>query len=394
MNHVTQIVIFLSSLILLLGCETTSHISPKNVQINQELYNDDAFNDFQTFRIETEKEVFAISSEMRDMVKEVLLPERNIKRRAKKLLTHIFDKETVNLAYQSTANLTAIDSYNSKIANCMSLTIMAYALAKEANLNVTFQDVKVPEYWVRNGQYNLLTGHVNLVISKPRAVRKISLFNEDSIEIDFDPYAVKKHFEKKVISKDIVLAMFYNNKGAQALVEQEYDLAYAYLKKATIVAPSFTSAWANLGILYKITENLTFAENAYRHAISIDKDNLNALSNLVLLLNSIGSSKEANQIDRLLNKKRQSNPYYHALLADEAYFAGDNLLAQKHYKKAIKLNNRIHEFYYGIAKVYFQLDEIELAQKSIKKAIKHNDLETTQDEYIAKLNFLKDVNRH
>ncbi len=60
--------------------------------------------------------------------------------------------------------MTAAQAYHSKSANCMSLTIMAYAMATHAGMNVAFQEVDIPEYWVRNGKYSLLTGHVNLLV--------------------------------------------------------------------------------------------------------------------------------------------------------------------------------------------------------------------------------------
>ena len=388
MKQICRCILVCSCLFIVFGCGTMSTIKQKNYLINSALYYDAAFPSYRNFPIETEDDIFAIDEQMRNMVKNQLLSERNIARRAKKLLSHIFANENIALAYQSSANLTAIDTYNNQKANCLSLTIMAYALAKEAELDIKFQEVEIPEYWVRNGQYSLLTGHVNLVITEPISVNKIVLFNSGVIQIDFDPYAVKKYFSKKIISKKTVLAMFYNNKGAQALVEHQYDLAYAYFKQATQVAPSFTSGWANLGILYKLTENITLAENSYRHAISIDKNNLNALSNLVLLLKAEGSSAEVNQIEHLLHNKRLLNPYYHALLADEAYFSGHNKLALKHYKKALKLDDKTHEFYFGIAKVYFQLNQIERAQKAMKKAIRYNNAKSMQERYIAKLNFL------
>ena len=75
---------------------------------------------------------------MRLMVKEKLMTERDIRKRSMRLLKHIFDQNNVALAYTSTANISAIDAYHSQKANCLSLTILAYALAKDADLDVDF----------------------------------------------------------------------------------------------------------------------------------------------------------------------------------------------------------------------------------------------------------------
>lgn len=376
--------------LLLLGCQSTS-IKTTNSEIYTVLYLDDYFKGNQAFMIETENEVFSLDSEMQQMVKEKLLPIRDNKKRAKKLLKHIFSKDNIDLAYKSSANLTASQTYHSQIANCMSLTIMAYALAKEAGLDVKFQDVKVPEYWVRNGQYNMLTGHVNLLLTEPKSHNKAVIYGKKILQIDFDPDLVKKSFPKRVVNKNTVLAMFYNNKGAHALVEKNYALAYSYLKQATLIDPSYSSAWGNLGILYKLNNHIEFAIKTYEHAISLNNENLTALSNLSYLLQRTHNFVKAEEIEKTILEKRIKNPYYHALLADEAYFRGDNEKALQHYRKAIRMDRRVHEFHFGIAKVYYALKDIDHAEKSMKKALAYNRVKSIESQYIAKLNFLQVV---
>jgi hypothetical protein len=126
------------------------------------------------------------------------------------LLDHIFPQDNIALSYKSNANVTAREAFHSATANCMSLIIMAYALAKQAGLAVDFQQVEIPEYRVKNGQCNLLTGHTNLLIK---------------------------------------------TKGGQALVDHQYIIAYQYLKAATQADKLFSSAWGNLAVLYKLTNN-------------------------------------------------------------------------------------------------------------------------------------------
>jgi tetratricopeptide (TPR) repeat protein len=89
-----------------------------------------------------------------------------------------------------------------------------------------------------------------------------------------------------------------------------------------------------------------------------------------------------------LQAKRNNNPYYHAVLADEAYYNQNYQQAVIHYKKAIKLNHKIHELYFGLAKVYYQMNRIPAAKKAIKKALLFNKVKFTERLYSAKLNFL------
>ncbi len=381
--------ILLFCLPLLLACQSKQHLEAKRILPQINLYQDSQFQPQHPIHIETEQEIFQLDDEMRFMVKAKLKNNLPAYKKANILLEHIFNEENISLTYNSNANVTARSAYHNKLANCISLTILAYALADEADMNISFQQVDVPEYWVRNGQYSLLTGHVNLLVIERDARSQGIAFGSKITRIDFDPFVSKRNFPSKVISKQTLLAMFYNNKGAEAMVSNNYTVAYQYLKLATQVDNQFSSAWGNLGILYKLSGYYDMAEKAYRHAILVDEDNLTSLANLALLLNKQGRFNEAEPLEVLIHKTRVKNPYYHALLANEAYFNQSYDQALRHYKKAIQLDDEQHEFFLGLAKTYYMQNNFKLAKRSMKKAITLTKTKDTENLYVAKLNFLK-----
>ena len=376
-------------LALLSGCQSPPGYKQAATEFNSSLYLDEKFENHNTVYIESEETIFALDDDMKVMVAEKLINERDNRKKAKKLLKHFFNSEQVSLAYNAGANVIASHAYQNKEANCLSLTIMAYAIAKAADLDVVFQSVKVPEYWVRNGKMNMLTGHVNLRVMERRSPNKVVFFDRSIAEIDFDPYVVKKLFPKKVISKNTIIAMFYNNKGANAMVEGDYITAYAYLRAATEIDPEFSSAWGNLGILYRFNGYEQQAIDTYQYAININRDNLTAMANLSMLLHVNGEYEQAKSLDNFIMRQRANNPYYYALLADEKFYLGAYNEAIHHYRKAIKLNKNIHEFYFGLAKVYYMLDDIEKAQSYMKKAIAKNRIKQLDKQYVAKLDVLR-----
>ena len=322
---------------LIFSCQNSpvqSHhtYSPKHID---SLYLDQTFIKPDTFEIESEQDIFRLDAEMISLVDEKIKKSFSPIKKAKVLLHHIFSQDNIALSYASHANVVAVDAFHSQTANCLSLTIMAYALAKEAGLDVEFQQVEVPEYWVRNGKYNLLTGHINLLIATKSNFDNIKIYGSGSLEVDFDPYVQKQSFSKRVIKKNAVLAMFYNNKGGQALVNGDYAIAYQYFKAATQENSNFSSAWGNLAVLYKLTNHDDMAESTYRYAITLESNNYTALANLAILLRKKGNDVEANSIENKLRIKRNKNPYYHAVLADEAYY-------NRNYPQAILHLSLIH----------------------------------------------------
>lgn len=382
----------------LFACQS-SHIQHYNrsgyIQSNiNTLYLDQKFSKPVSFEIESEHDIFMLDSDMIALVNEKLKKSYSPLKKSEALLHHIFSQDNIALSYLSDANISAKEAFHSQTANCMSLTIMAYALAKKAGLRVDFQQVEVPEYWVRNGKYNLLTGHINLRIETKRKYDRTTIYTADSLEIDFDPYVRKESFTKRKITKNTVLAMFYNNKGGQALVKENYAMAYQYFKAAIQADESLSSAWGNLAVLYKLTNHNQIAEKTYRHAIALEKNNYTALANLAILLRKNHDTNEADKIENKLKAKRDRNPYYHAVLADEAYYNNNYKQAVVHYKKAIKLNRKIHELHFGLAKVYYKMNKISAAQKAMTMAIRFNKVKFTDNQYIAKLNFLKAEQLH
>jgi len=374
---------------LLLSCQSNKGLNVEQISPPINLYLDDEFISVFPKEIETAQQIFQLDDDMRAMVKAKLVNNLSAQEKARVLLEHLFNEENIALRYEGNANVIATDAYHSKTANCMSLTIMAYALAKEAGMNVSFQQVDVPEYWVRNGRYSLLTGHVNLLVKEGEDINRRVVWGEKRTQIDFDPFVARKRFPSHVIKKNTLVAMFYNNKGAEALVNKDYPLAYQYLKKATLTDYSFASSWGNLGILYKLSGHYDMAEKAYMYAINLKQDSLSSLGNLALLLKKQGRLDEALSIEKYIHNIRVNNPYYHALLANEAFYRQDYQVAIQHYKKAIQLNDEQHEFYFGLAKIYYKQGKLTLSKKAMKKAVVLSNTKNTKKQYVAKLNFLK-----
>lgn len=388
-----HLLLFSTLLLYLTACQQVQTPVGVNFPATNALYLDQYFISTQMFVIESEADIFALDDEMKAMVKQKLLSVKDSREKTIRLLEHIFNIENIGLNYNSGANITAREAYHQHTANCMSLTIMAYALAKEANLDIYFQEVLIPEYWVRNGKYNMLTGHINLLVKQNSVPGKSVVYGRTDLEVDFDPFTTKSTFPRNIISKSRVIAMYYNNKGAQALVNADYQKAYRYLTASTKKDNSFSIAWGNLGVLYKIINEDEFAKKAYQHALILNQNNATVMGNLAILLTAQGELDAAQVLEETLQKRRYKNPYYHALLADEAFYKENYTQALSHYKKAIKMNSNVHEFHFGIAKTYYKLDRLFAAQKHMRKALKLNKTRMIESQYLAKLNFLKQLGK-
>ena len=374
----------LSFLILFLtGCETT-----QQVQVSpHEVLHDHVFPDYTIYKIETQEQVFALNDEAKAFVDRAINPIFDPIDRMETLIRKIFDRSEFNLLYMGSANTTAAETFDNRAANCLSMSIMTYALAREAGFSVKFQDIKIPEYWTRREGYSLLNGHVNLQIF-PRAEANIIHLFSSGLQVDFDPQRIRNNFPKRNVDINTVLAMFYNNKGADALVSNSYTKAYAYFREAIKMDPHFDSTYVNLGILYRIHEQYAFAEDSYRQGLLLDPDNLTAWENLAYLYEVTGNTEEAQTILARVSNYRQDNPFYHFILGEQEFDNENWLVALEHYRDALRLDKSSHEIYFGLAKTYFQLGDVTRSKRYFEKAKMKSRSGQDQEKYQGKLDLL------
>ncbi|MBT0585928.1 tetratricopeptide repeat protein [Alteromonas oceanisediminis] len=373
------------AVVSLLGCQSTT---PASVKPAEPLLYDEGFKGFELFPVETEQEVFALTDEAKAFVDRVVWPHDNSTQRITALIDAVFDRSDFNLLYSNDANTTASETFQNRAANCLSMSIMAYSLAEHAGFKVRFRDIQIPEYWTRRDGFSLLNGHVNVLVSPPDLSQTIRLVSTDVV-VDFDPQDRRKHFPVEIISKQVALAMFYNNKGADALIADSYARAYAYFREAALLAPQFDGVWVNLGILYRRSGYTDFAEKSYQRAIQIDAENYTAWENLAYLYQLNGDLERATEIAADVERKRQSNPFYHFILGEQAFDEGQLELAITYYSRAYKLDDDKHEILFGLSKTYYEMGDINRAEKYLSMAKRRAPNSSEEQRYDGKLSKLQ-----
>ncbi|MFC3032251.1 tetratricopeptide repeat protein [Pseudoalteromonas fenneropenaei] len=380
------LITFIATLTLT-ACQSTSEqakyqLAPMNLLDTQ---------GFKVYAVESQEEIFRLDPELNAHLDAMMLRPLDGLSKAKRLLNFLMDNGDASLSYQSGANLTASEAYHSQNANCLSLSILAYSIAQKMGLQTQFQRVLIPEYWDQSQGYSLLTGHVNLKVVKKRersnAVVSIQYNAEESLTVDFDPNSRQQRFRVVPISKERITAMYYNNKGAKALLDHDLDSAFSYFKAAVDIDTSYSGAWGNLGVLLRVSNHLSEAEQAYQYAITLDANDT-AYGNLALLYYLTNREELAKPIEARLAAKRDSNPYYHILLGNEAFDNADYSLALAEYRKARSLDSSLHNSYFGLAKTFYTLGDAEQARHYLQLALKHADFEHDKLKYDGKLRFL------
>lgn len=376
--------LFAFCLMLLSGCKTTqpANITAPAVTPPQQL---------QRHQVESVQDIFQLDDSLKLQLNAHVRSSQAANEMAYSILSFLLKNGDSSLSYQSTTTQTASQSYQNLNANCLSLSILAYSLAEQLGLKARFQKVHIPEYWSLNQGFNLLTGHINLAIDNKTKIKDNTIVYQSNkrLVIDFDPNSRQARFTTSTLSKKRVTAMFYNNKGGEALISKQYGLAYSYFKAATNIDPLFSASWGNLGVLFKQLDDLQQAEVMYHHAIALNNDNNTAQGNLALLYKLTHRVPEGEKILAELDKKRQKNPYYHISLGNSEYVNGDYKAAITHYKQANVMSATLHESHFGLARSYFELNNVTKADFHLRQALKKADFIHEQQRYNKKLSALK-----
>jgi tetratricopeptide (TPR) repeat protein len=270
------------------------------------------------------------------------------------------DPNIFNFDYDPLVTLSADQTFEKRVGNCLSFSSMFIAMAREAGMDAYFQEVEIPPTWsaVEN---NLLVGkHVNAVIYK----------NNRTITVDVSRRKGREIERTRRISDTEALAQYYNNLGADALIAQDIALAYAYFRKGLKIDNRLDYIWSNAGVILRRNGQTQDAVLAYRVALELDPDQAAALNNLHLIYTEDGDLEAAEEFSLRVERNRRKNPYYVQHVAETAIEEHRYRDAIETAKKAIRMDPDEYRFYYTLAQAQYQAGKISVAQASLDQARK------------------------
>ena len=311
-----------------------------------------------------EEHILALNDEMRDYVAVRVGDDPQARSRLRKLIRGMIDDGLLTLDYDPNLTYTAIETFRNRQGNCLSFSILFAALAREADLNTTFQMVEIPPSFRADGELILLNNHINVRVT---GVRRDINFAGDYV-VDFNTAEYNGNYDTRKVDDNYAIALYFSNIAVEAMRAGQWETAFRYLKKGIETDPGIAGLWVNLGVLYARHDYHDLAVQAYQEALSIQRSNKSALVNMANAMHHLGRDEEAAQYSNKVEYYRNRHPYYHYYLAQTAY--QDNRLddAMAHLAQAIKLKKDEHQFYFLRGLVHQQRKSYDLAERDYEKA--------------------------
>jgi Tfp pilus assembly protein PilF len=304
------------------------------------------------------------------------------------LVNALYSKSDLKLEYDSSMTRTAAQTYAARAGNCLSLVIMTAAFAKEIGMRVRYQSVDVDDSWSRSASLYLVSSHVNLSLAHgPRDLAGGSA--DRSLTIDFLPPEDASRYHSRPLDEEDIVAMYMNNRAAEALVENRTDDAYWWARAALRKAPSWVQAFNTLGVVYTRHGDLARAEQVFRAALGHSPDNLVVMQNLAPVLARAGKLEESRQLAARIASIQPDPPFHYFDEGMQAMRGGDYRKAKALFAREVKRAPYYDEFHFWLAIACLRLGEAREAREQLALAMDTSTRSDTRDVYSAKLEHLR-----
>src|SRR5438445_6521779 len=363
---------------LLAACAHTSVERPP-----ERLFSDHLFA-APSERIRAE-DVFALSDAMKRYLETDMAGPLLNKGLQKGLIDALYIKNQLRLDYDAAITRNASQAFEARSGNCLSLVIMTAAFAKALGLSVEYHSAFVEPSWSRVGGMYFLSGHVNLTLGGKWLGARAAYATGELLTIDFLPAQELRGLRTWVIPEQTILAMYMNNRAAEALARGQLNDAYWWERAAIGQDPAFLSAYNTLGVIYLRHGDWPQVERVLGYVLEREPANAQALSNLALALERQGRLAESGVLYRKLAQIEPYPAFHFFERGLAAMRLGDFSTARDLFAKEVDRDPYYHEFHFWLGLANLNLGNVAEARRHLALAVENSTTRGDRDFYAAKL---------
>jgi tetratricopeptide (TPR) repeat protein len=300
------------------------------------------------------QDLFALKPELVALLRAPEVQGLSPERRIDYVVSTILKSNTQPFKYRAGHSTRASETWEKRQGDCLSLTVLTYALTKELRLQPVMQEVSVPASFDRRNGVDYLIGHVNLFIGNRGAPNKSTTPGmERGVLIDFEPSSLGSVRVREALSEQSMLARYYNNRGAELMALADVPTAYAYFKAAIGADPQFVAAQTNLAALYWQQGFNAQAERLLTNVVAHSEQADVAVRSLQRMMLAQGRTADADRYQTMLLARREQDPYYWIAAGLSEYQQKEYLNAIRALEKAEKLTTGFAEIHRYLALAYW-----------------------------------------
>ncbi len=328
---------------------------------------------------------FEINDEMKVFVDDNIKAYQTPEAMFNSLVDAIFDSNE-QIIYDERKTNTAIQTFQTRTGNCLSLTNMFIALSRFARLETFFIEVLDHIAWTSDGDIIMNNGHIIAGMNFYKLKIRGGV-PSGYITVDFYPSRPKTYRKLEAIDDLLAIAYFYNNLGVELLRENETDKAIKLFENILRLNRASDKVYNNLGVSHSRKKEFEKAYEYYEKGYEYNDENISILTNLVFLSEYLQKHDKLMFYKTRLEEMKNTNPYYFIQLAGQDLINLDYENFLKNIRTAEKLDPDISDIYLLYVKYFIMIKRFDLAQKYLNKAEKLKIDEETSQLFHKKLDY-------
>ncbi len=326
------------------------------------------------------KEIWEVTPEMKEFIEFYAPSSMDNNYRLRMLARALGSGSLLGMEYDPSKTLIPKEAFRYQSANCLSFSMLVFAMAKSIGLDVEFNDVEIPPVWdLVDGERLYFYKHVN-VKAKPNSGEILI------VDINLDEFDAS--YPQRTISEHDVLVHFYNNIGVELMFAGNYSSSYNSFLKALKINKKAAHVWSNMGVLLRRSGNKELARDAFLVALNSGSFSYVAASNLHKLSVLEGEEALAARLESMLVSYKKRNPYYQLAEAKKFRIKGELAKAEVAINKAVKIRPDEHTFHFERSLIMLRLGRLEESMEEMRLAEQLSENISSKTAYSSKLNML------
>ncbi|ATC96340.1 tetratricopeptide repeat protein [Pseudoalteromonas tunicata] len=385
--HVKLIILFIC--LCLVACQN-SKTQPNNLPANpMTLLNASLFSKVETYNTEL---IFQLDTKQQSEFLQFYQAQKNkeFPSSDERIIFNFLDAKLSGFTFHGDT-LDASTAFAEKRGNCISLAVFTTALADLIKTPVDYQVVINEPIYFKKGSLILSSSHLRTRLYNPddKAPKDMIFFTPKSIVIDYFP--TRGQVTAQRAQRPQLIAKYYANLAAEALVKNNFNLTFSYLYTAMLHDP-YNSELINLqAVLHRRAGDTATAIKLYQYAVENNLANINLYQNYLIVAQKNNSQPLIDFLNKKLTEVDDPNPYAWIELGEQALKNNNTQHAKFYFHKAIAAAHYIPEPYVELAKISYQNGQLNKANNYLTTAIERTYDKTKLSIYRAKYQALKTV---
>ena len=311
----------------------------------------------------TQADLFRLDPELLRMVLDPSPEKLGPSQKLKHLMGIVFGPDTKRFAYEAGHSTTASETWRRKRGDCLSLTVLTYAVARTMGMPAQMQEVPTPTMFDRRGEFDFVNQHVNVLFKRAHKTLTEDSEAQDVI-VDFEPEFARTKGGRP-LSEESIYARFLNNLGTEHLARRDNNRAYAHFKAAIHADPGYAASYANLALVYRKASLAAEAEQLLRRAVALTDLGDVPVYALHRLLESQGRDGEARRYESILQTRRTRDPYHWIDVGVTYLEKGEYRRAIGALEQARDMTGNFREVHAFLALAYWRVGERDRANEEL-----------------------------